>query len=707
MPAAAFHSGSVSPSDLYSTSDLIASSLANGTLAYSIGCHAGLSVPDVWLSSPDPSSLDWAQAFARMNGVFDGNTGFGYGDTNTIAYSAKLVAQLTRDIGPAMSIGQAVAYAKQQYYSSLGAWGVFDAKSVEEFTPYGLPMYVVGAGGQVAGPVAPSSPPPLSTDPDSGLQSTSLSFGTLNSGSTDTGHGVYYKGPTGLTQAEQYRPIEPVTAPQDMTEPDSTSVRLHGALMLSFTTTDVTPFTAAISTPTLAPGSDQPQPQLSDATFPSSFVGTLSEGTIFGRRDSLVAFGGQFVSKRSGPPNTGTQRLFSNASVRAYYSGSTDDTVAIFSTITGQDMGNVAAFSMTTPALDVASAYVTYRLAGSSNFVSQKMTFGGGAFTANVDTSSHKVAEYFMQMVTAAGNTSVSDDKALMYPSPPPPPPPPGSAIVSITDGNGSPMSPNEFGWFNTAPLSVSVTSSTETFTATLDGNPATLPITGLTDGVHSIVYTGSMGTTGHVDVPIDIVKPGMTPTPPACPGQPSYLLNTGGGSQALSVSATDSGSGINAGASVLSATLKTSTVGSKTITFFAKDFAGNATSDVCTYSVQYKFSGFFQPIDNPPTINVGNAGQTVPVKWQITDANGVAISDPASFISLTTINGSCQQGSGDSIETYSGSSGLQYLGNGNWQFNWKTPKSYSGTCKTMVLNLADGVIPAPGQPRTAYFRFK
>ena len=135
LPAAAFHSGSVSPSDLYSTSDLIASSLANGTLAYSIGCHAGLSVPDVWLSSPDPSSLDWAQAFARMNGVFDGNTGFGYGDTNTIAYSAKLVAQLTRDIGPAMSIGQAVAYAKQQYYSSLGAWGVFHAKSVEEFTP--------------------------------------------------------------------------------------------------------------------------------------------------------------------------------------------------------------------------------------------------------------------------------------------------------------------------------------------------------------------------------------------------------------------------------------------------------------------------------------------------------------------------------------------------------------------------------------------
>jgi len=34
--------------------------------------------------------------------------------------------------------------------------------------------------------------------------------------------------------------------------------------------------------------------------------------------------------------------------------------------------------------------------------------------------------------------------------------------------------------------------------------------------------------------------------------------------------------------------------------------------------------------------------------------------------------------GSADAIETYAGSiaSGLQYLGNGIWQFNWKTPKT-------------------------------
>ena len=44
-----------------------------------------------------------------------------------------------------------------------------------------------------------------------------------------------------------------------------------------------------------------------------------------------------------------------------------------------------------------------------------------------------------------------------------------------------------------------------------------------------------------------------------------------------------------------------------------------------------------------------------------------------------------------DAIETYSGTSGLQYLGDGTWQFNWKTPKTCAGQCRTMTLTLSDG----------------
>ena len=52
-----------------------------------------------------------------------------------------------------------------------------------------------------------------------------------------------------------------------------------------------------------------------------------------------------------------------------------------------------------------------------------------------------------------------------------------------------------------------------------------------------------------------------------------------------------------------------------------------------------------------------------------------------------------CSPGStADALEEYaSGDSGLQNLGNGFYQFNWKTPKTYANSCKTLKLNLGEG----------------
>jgi hypothetical protein len=71
---------------------------------------------------------------------------------------------------------------------------------------------------------------------------------------------------------------------------------------------------------------------------------------------------------------------------------------------------------------------------------------------------------------------------------------------------------------------------------------------------------------------------------------------------------------------------------------------------------------------------------------------DGAEVSDSASFVSLTSGSTTCSTGDPtDAIEAYSGSSGLQYLGDGFWQFNWKTPKAYAKQCRVMSLNLADG----------------
>jgi len=107
-----------------------------------------------------------------------------------------------------------------------------------------------------------------------------------------------------------------------------------------------------------------------------------------------------------------------------------------------------------------------------------------------------------------------------------------------------------------------------------------------------------------------------------------------------------------------------------------------------------YQFNGFFQPIDTT-AVNIAKAGQTVPVKWQLLDVLGLPISDLTSFAKLVSYPVACSSYMGnpaDAIEEYtSGTSGLQYNGDGYWQFNWKTPKTYIGTCRKMYIQFEGG----------------
>lgn len=147
-------------------------------------------------------------------------------------------------------------------------------------------------------------------------------------------------------------------------------------------------------------------------------------------------------------------------------------------------------------------------------------------------------------------------------------------------------------------------------------------------------------------------------------------------------------------------AEIDTASVGSKSFTVNAEDNAGNTASASVSYSVQADFAGFQQPIDNS-ALNVAKAGETVPVKWRIVDANGAPVTSwPTATITATSL--SCSLGSTpDQIEEYAaGASGLQNLGGGYYQFNWATPKSYASSCKTLHLALGDGA------DYTAQFQF-
>ena len=117
-------------------------------------------------------------------------------------------------------------------------------------------------------------------------------------------------------------------------------------------------------------------------------------------------------------------------------------------------------------------------------------------------------------------------------------------------------------------------------------------------------------------------------------------------------------------------------------------DTDGDGAGDACDGAT---FGGFTQPVDTS-VVNTARAGQTVPMRYRVTDSTGAPVSDPASFAGLKShATSECAGLPSDAVENYTNASGLQYLGDGYWQYNWKIPKSYSGQCRTLTIELADG----------------
>lgn len=128
--------------------------------------------------------------------------------------------------------------------------------------------------------------------------------------------------------------------------------------------------------------------------------------------------------------------------------------------------------------------------------------------------------------------------------------------------------------------------------------------------------------------------------------------------------------------------------VGSNMVCVRGTDALGNVGDATCqSFLVAYRFEGFFSPIDND-ALNSAKAGQSIPAKWRLTDANGVPIEEASSFVALYSSQNVCEGGlPTDAVEEEAaGSSGLQYNGDGYWQFNWKTPKDYANTCRAMYV---------------------
>ena len=132
---------------------------------------------------------------------------------------------------------------------------------------------------------------------------------------------------------------------------------------------------------------------------------------------------------------------------------------------------------------------------------------------------------------------------------------------------------------------------------------------------------------------------------------------------------------------------------GTTAITVTVDGTTGTISAGANATLATWHFVGFSQPVDNLPTLNKMKAGQAVPIKWRLLDRSNTPVTNlAAASITVTSLN--CATGTTiDQIEeTVAGASGLQNLGSGYYQLNWKSPTTYANSCKTLHLNVGDGV---------------
>lgn len=191
--------------------------------------------------------------------------------------------------------------------------------------------------------------------------------------------------------------------------------------------------------------------------------------------------------------------------------------------------------------------------------------------------------------------------------------------------------------------------------------------------------------------------------TPPTLNLPADITTTATGNSQATvnyTATATDLVSG-NVSVNCTPASGSSFSVGTTTVNCSAQDGAENQASGSFTVTVSYDFNGFFRPIDNMPTINVVKAGQAIPVKFSLNGNQGLSIFGSNSPSSTKVV---CDAGANlDSLEETltAGGSSLSYDALvDQYNYVWKSDKSWAGTCRRLDVKLADGSV------KSANFKF-
>lgn len=382
-----------------SATDIIAGTAnMSGTVHFSMGCHSGLSVPD---EHAVLNATDFAQALARKGAWWIGNTGYGYGMDDSIAFTERVMQLLAEKLtsAPSVPVGEALRWAKNRYIGTVpsGGFGTYDEKAMIEATLYGLPMYEISSGLQnsAARDDAPLSVNTLPTETVSLVPV--FQFKAAADGS-------YYT-VDGETQASPGRPVQPRTSVLVPVKPGMTP---HGAVLINATSASE-PLDPLIARPVT-------DTKLSEPLFdsPGWFPSNPWAVNRLGDQPRLVVVPAQFKGNQDG----GIQRRFTMLNFQVYY---TDTAVADLAPpvvwevgglafqdqadfwVTAQDTSGIEQVMMVYTQDDIHWASASMNYSPARDRWERRLTGLTGQFI------------YFVQVVDGAGNVTATSNKGLFF----------------------------------------------------------------------------------------------------------------------------------------------------------------------------------------------------------------------------------------------------------------------------------------------------
>jgi hypothetical protein len=131
-------------------------------------------------------------------------------------------------------------------------------------------------------------------------------------------------------------------------------------------------------------------------------------------------------------------------------------------------------------------------------------------------------------------------------------------------------------------------------------------------------------------------------------------------------------------------------------------DEGGLTAAGETVVNIIYNFSGFFQPVDNLPTLNVIKAGRGVAARFSLNGNKGLGIF-AAGYPISQRIDCDASAPLDNVEETVTvGQGSISYdPTTDQYSYIWKTSTAWAGTCRQFVIQLNDGT------DHIAYFKFK